>query len=267
MIVTSRVADPQIREAVRTGAVVSDDVAETIADWFKSPARPDMPFTWLAQRGAGAVTETELVALVHRVDSMLRDAQWRTSDALPDLHTLREWALCRVPHIKVTEYRMTGDEWDAWVGDEGGEDCDRERPAGIEPVAVDVTPLADIAESLADWVYPGDARYPENPEEFAADGRDPNGDGRWIPADLITAAVGSLSGDYVGFWAESYGGNPFDWNVYWHQSCRIEEEGTGRAYASRYADVYTGEVQITIAKLVGLTADEEVAVWHAWSGR
>lgn len=267
MILTSREADPQIRDAARTGAVISDDVAETIADWFKSPAKPDMPLTWLAQRGAGAVTGAELVAVVHRADAMLREPEWRTSDALPDLHALRAWALCRVPHIVVTEYEMTGDAWEAWQ-QEGGEDRDSDRPDGIEPIDVDVTLIADIAESLSGWVYPGDARYPDNPEDFDTEDCDPNGDGRWIPADLITAtAAGALAGEHTGFWAESYSGNPFDWNPYWHQSCRIEEEGTGRAYASRYQNPHTGEVQIKTAKLVGFTEEQEIAVWHAWAGR
>lgn len=265
MILTSVEADPQVRHAVATGGVVSDDVAETIADWFKSPGREGMPFTVLASRGAERVRQAELVTLVHQVDTMLRSAEWRTSDALPDLHAVREWALCRVPHVVIEEYKLTSDEWGAWC-DLDREDCDLDRPEGIEPIDVDVTMIADVAESMSEWVYPGDARYPADPDSFDMDDRDPEGDGRWVPADLITAAVGALSGEHTGFWAESYASNPFNYDVYWHQSCRIEEEGTGRGYASRDIGMRDGEVQIRIAKLVGFTEEQEIAVWHAWAG-
>lgn len=266
MILTSREADPQIREAVATGGVVSDDVAETIADWFKAPGAADLPFVALASRGAERVSEAELVALVGRVDALVRAPEWRTSDALPDLHALRAWALCRVPHVVIEEYQLTGDEWQAWC-DLDREDCDLDRPEGVKPVDVDVTLIADVAETMSEWVYPGDARYPADPDSFDMDDRDPNGDGRWVPAELITATVGALSGQYVGFYAESYAGNPFNFDVYWHQSCAIEEEGTGRAYASREEDMRDGDVRIRVARLVGFTEEQEVAVWHAWAGR
>jgi hypothetical protein len=267
MILTSREADPLIVHALTTGGVISDDVAQTIADGLKSPVAVDAPVCALAHGLA-----FEPAALVHRVAALIRSDEFRATDVLPELHALREWALCRTPHIVVEEYEVTGDDWSAWMDEcqaSRGEGLapERERPEGARLVDSDVTLIADVCTDMSEWVYPGDARYPDDPGAFGPNDLDPEGDGVWVPAELVGGAAGLLSGESAGFYAESYGGDPFDPDPYWWQSGSVEELGVGRAYACRYQNPHSGEVQVRVARFVGLTDDQLRAVWHAWSGR
>lgn len=262
VILTSREADPQIVAALVAGEVISDDVAQTIADGWKSAAAVDVPLCALAHG-----LEFDAVALVCRVDALIREDAG--TDVLAELHALREWALCRVPHIVVEEYEISGDAWSEWL-----DECqashgfglapERDRPEGARLIDRDVTLVADACENMSEWVYPGDGRYPADPESFASDDRD--GDGRWVPASLVTGAAGLLGGELAGFWAESYGGDPFDPNPYWWQSGDITELGTGCAYASRYQNPHTGEVQVKLARFGGLEDERLVEVYRAWRG-
>lgn len=263
---TSREADPQIVHAMVTGEVISDDVAQTIASGLHSSAMVDTPVTALSHG-----REFDAVALVHRMDELIRSGEFRASDVLVDLHTLREWALCRVPHLVVEEYEITGDEWSAWLDEcekprRVGLAPERERPKGARLIDTDVTLVADAAADMSEWVYPGDERYPQDPESYGPDDYDPENDGVWLPASLVPGAVGLLGGESAGFWAESYGGDPFNPDPYWWQSGSFAEEGAGRAYASRYQNPHTGEVQVKLARFGGLDVEQEADVWRAWRG-
>lgn len=266
MILTSREADPQIRAALMAGEIISDDVAQTIADGLKSPAEADVPLCALA-----CGLDVDGAALVRRLDTLIGSPEFGDTDVLAELHALREWALCRVPHLVVEEYEISGDAWSAWLDECEKPRCvgmspERDRPEGARLVDTDVSLVVDACDNLSCWVYPGEARYPADADSYAAEDRDPNGDGRWVPASLLMGAAALLGGELSGFWAQSYGGDPFDPNPYWWQSDDISFLGVGQAYASRYQNPYSGEVQIKVARFGGLSDEQLIKVYREWRG-
>jgi hypothetical protein len=251
-ILTSREAAPQIREAARTGEVISDDVAQTIALWFQTPAPVNRPLFALS-RGL----DFDARALLTRVDELINE--FKREESLMDLHALRAWTLARVPHLTVVTYKISTDDWEAW-GQQWGH-ANGDRPEGIEPDHCDVTLASEVVECMGQWLYPGDNGYPENPE--ASDGYDPDDDGVWVHASLVDAAAAMLAGKGTHFWAQSYGGNPFAPGEVWSSGDTFEEHGPGKPYASRYIKL-TGEVEIKFARLVGFTEEQEAQVYRAW---
>lgn len=254
MILTSREADPLIREAVRTGELISDDVARTIAHGLQSAAEKDVPVTALSH---GLAFDAR--ALLARVDELIKSVEFRASETLVELHALREWALSRVPHIAVTVYRMDSDAWEVWCGQWGESDSDQ--PDGIEPYVRDVWIVADVADDIGAWSYPGYANYPANPHTLP--GYDESDDGVWMPGTLTDAAVALLSGKGGMFWAQGYDASPFapGESV---QGESYEDAGPGKPYVSRYVHPYTGDAEIVTAVLVGFTPDQEAEVYRAW---
>jgi hypothetical protein len=197
--------------------------------------------------------------LLTRVDQLITSDDFTASESLVDLHALRAWALTRVPHLEVVTYKLSSDDWEEWGqqwGHAGGD-----RPEGIAPDDRDVTLVADVAENMGEWLYPGDKGYPENPEAF--DDFDPENGGVWVHASLVDAAAAMLSGKGTWFWAESNGGNPFAAGGVWSSGDTFEEHGPGNAYASRYIEP-TGEVWVKLARLVGFTEELEATVYRAW---
>lgn len=259
MIVTSREAMPQILGAVREGVPVSDDIAQTIASWYHSGSRVDEPLTALSHG-----LPFDSAELVSRLDALLGSAEFAGTVAVVELHALRDWVLAREPHLVITEYRMSGDEWDAWQSSPV-DDPDRDRPEGIEPRGVEVVLISAGQEALAEWVYPEEARYPADADSYA-EGDRAEGGGVWMRASLVDGAAVMLAGKCTDFWAQTYGADPFDWNPYWWQaSADAFGEAVRREYASREEDMRDGEVTITTARLVGLTDEQERAVWQRWS--
>lgn len=267
MILTSREAEPQIARALEEGTVIGDDVAATIADWFKTPYDRDRPLSALAHG-----CQVDAVALLDRVDEMLSDIA--TVDDLlggsedaesgkPGLTALRAWALARVPHVVVTEYAVDADTWEAWGRGEA-EPGDDGVPAGVEPIDTDVTVLAHVAANIGAWITPGEPGYPATPAELARFEVDPADGTTWVPASLVDAAAAALAGDFTGFWAQSYGGDPFGPGLFWENVGTFEQLGAGRPYASRYIHPGTGDVEIRVARLVGLSPEQEAEVHDKW---
>lgn len=256
-ILTSSVADPQIMHAVMTGELISDDVAQTIASGFHSPARVDAAVTALSHG-----LEFDAHELLTRVNQLIKSKEFNASDVLVDLHALREWTLARVPHIVVEEYEFSGDAWEQWC--DQWRESGQEQPDGVKPVDRDVTLAVDAADNIGEWSYPGDASYPADVSGYEVDKSD---NSVWIAASLTDAGAALLGGELSAFWAESYGGNPFEPGVYWWESDRFDEQGPNRPYASRYINPYTGDVQIKLARLVGFTDEQQAEIYRAWKLR
>lgn len=255
-ILTSNEAYPQIVHATVTGELISDDVAQTVASGYQSPATVDTAITALSHG-----VEFDAGQLLARVDQLIKSDDYVRSDSLVELYALREWALARTPHFVVEEYEISGDAWELWREQWN---YGQERPEGIKPVDRDVSLAADAADNIGGWSYPGDASYPEDLSEYEVDKSD---GGVWLAGTLIEAGVALLGGELSGFWAESYGGDPFEPGVYWWESDRFDEQGPDRAYASRYINPYTGEVQIKFARLVGFTAEQQAEIYRVWKQR
>lgn len=269
MILTSEEAYPQIVEAVRAGELISDNVAQTVAGWYQSPAQGDVALCALAHG-----LEFDAVALLDRAQELIKSDEFKASDVLPELHALYEWALARVPHVEVTEYEVGPDDWEAW-SDTGlrpmpnGEPVqvtqwgDTDSPEWLAPIDRDVTVVAHVQHYMGTWVYPGDAGYPADPhaEAFELDESDGS---VWLPASVVDTGAAMLRGECTGFYAESYGGNPFAPGDFWWQSDTFDEIGPGKPYASRYVNPYTGDVQVKVARLVGFTPEQEADMYRAY---
>lgn len=247
-----------VREAVKSGEVISDETAREIASWYHSPAEVDTPITALSHG-----CEFDGYALWERV-SRLSDEIARQDEAgrtPAELRALKAWAESRMPRVVVVEYELDAQQWQQWSSQCG--ESDRERPEGVEPIDTDVSLVACAArDALADWMYPGDSGYPDKPTEHP--GYDASDGSVLVPATDVEAAAAMLEGTHTGFYAGSYGGDPFDPGLYWHQSGRFDEIGAGKPYASRYEHPYNGTVRISLATLHGFTPEQEAEVWKLW---
>lgn len=261
MILTSEQANPAIEHANRTGEVISDDVAQTIASWWHSPADVDAPITLLSHQGPEAC---DPVAIVNRIATLLREHRGSDVDTV-DLRALKAWALNRAPRLVVETFEIDAATWAKWSDGELGEPGDDGRPAWAEG-SEDVTMIDDYRENLGEWVEPGEPGYPDNPESHP--GYDAKDGQVFVPASVVDTAAAMLAGTGQLIWAESDGGDPFDWSPFWWQTCAEDVgDGVGVRYAQRYIDPYTGEVEIKIARLLGLSDDDERAVHAKYSKR
>jgi hypothetical protein len=77
----------EVREFARTGDLISDQAAATIASWYQSPGPRDMPMTLLAQ--GSEVDPAELIESIDYQRSSL-DVRDRTDMALLALQRLAE---------------------------------------------------------------------------------------------------------------------------------------------------------------------------------
>lgn len=256
MILTSEQANPAIEHATRTGEVISDDVAETIASWWHSPADADAPITRLSHQGPEGC---DPVAIVNRLASLIAMTRVAETD-VADLRALKAWALNRAPRLVVETFEISSDDWQKWSAGELG---DGDRPDGVEG-SEDVAMIDDYREDLGEWVSPGEPGYPDNPESH--NGYDPEDGQVFVPASLVDTADAMLRGKGQLFWAGSAGGDPFNWGMYWEQADK-HETGVGVVYASRYQHPYTGEVEIKLARLLGMTPEDEAAVYRKQTTR
>jgi hypothetical protein len=104
MIVTSKQARPEIEHAAATGELISDDVAQTIASWWHSPAAPDSPITACSHG-----LPFDPAALYARLGVLRTFEDQSGSDALRELDVLRAWTLARLPHLVVTTDELDAD--------------------------------------------------------------------------------------------------------------------------------------------------------------
>lgn len=235
MILTSREADPQILAAARDGVLITDDVAQTIASWFHSPAAKDEQITRLSHG-----LEIDPRELLARVDQLMKSVEFRASDVLPELDALRAWTWTRVPHVEITVTTCTADQWSDWVA------AGASGSAGLQRVETHV--VADHVEDLAEWVYPGNERYPA---DISGHDVDPDDAGIWLVGTLVDAAADILSGPYADFWAQEYTTDGTDFKP-------------GGEYTWRDEHPYTGDVVYKVARLVAFTPEDEAAVYAAW---
>lgn len=261
MIMPSRVADAEVVAALVAGEVIGDDVAQTIAARLQSAAAVDEPLCALAHG-----REFDGAALVQRVTSLMTSSEYCESDFLPDLHVLREWALCRVPHLMIEEYEISGEAWSAWQrygagrGRDGASGLDR--PEGTRRIDRYAVLVSEACESLAEWVSPGDDRYPAEPYRCALEDR--QGEERLVRPSLVTGAVALLFGVESGFWAQSYGRDPFDPARYWWRSDDSGFPGVGLAYGARCVNLYSGEARVFLARFGGLSDEQSAGVYREW---
>jgi hypothetical protein len=250
-ILTSGEADPLIRAAMLAGEVISDDVAHTIAWWHSA---------FLSAPGA-------LLMLVNGKDvdpDVLREhvtelAKAATPGTVEELYALERWAISRCARIEVTTYRLTGDEWEGWENTRGTTDA--ERPDGVTG-STEVVYVADYRDDRGGWVHPEDPRLPEDTSGFEV-----GDDGElWLPGSVEVAAHALLTGAGPDFYAQSYGGDPWDGGPLssWWYTDPVEDQEPGKAYASWATDYRTGEVEIKIARLLGFSAVDERAVFAVW---
>ena len=233
MILTSREADPDILRAVRDGVLISDDVAQTIASWYHSPAGVDEQITRLSHG-----LEFNPVELLSRVDSLIKSPEHGATADLMDLHSLKEWVLTRVPHVEITTVEATREEWTVWS--EYGIPEDRK---GREIFLV-----SDRADDLGDWRYPGDDGYPADLSGYEPDTEG----GVWVPASTVDVVLDFLGGTHTQFWAQesSHAGvDPFQ---------------PGGEYTSHYDHPHTDDVEYKTARVVGLGAEDEEKIYRAW---
>jgi hypothetical protein len=256
MIVTSTQARPQIQHAAATGELISDDVAQTIASWWHSPAAPDSPITACSHG-----LPFDPAALYARLGVLRTFEDQSGSDALRELDVLRAWTLARLPHLVVTTYELDADTWQTWSGQCG--ESDTERPDGVTG-SDEVFVIAHWQRDLGDYLAPGDEGYPADTSGLEIDQ-----DG-WVTVAVSVerAAATMIAGGHGGtpthFDAQSYGATPFAPGEFWWQSDQFAEIGPDREYASRYIDPYTAAVEIKTAQLVGLNAEQQRTVWEAW---
>ena len=249
-----------VREAGQAGEVISDDVAEVIASWYQSPAVIDAPITALSHR-----LEFDNYALWERVSRAIDSGQFTPEGTVgrsAELRALKTWVESQMPRVVVVEYELDGHVWESW-SQEYGESA-RERPEGVEPYDTDVSLVECAARDLAEWMWPGDDGYPDNPTEHP--GYDADDLSVQVPLPVVEAAASMLAGTSTGFWAQSYGANPFGPSLYWSQSDTFSALGPGKQYASRNERM-NGTVQIKLATLQGLTPEQEADVWALWRGK
>ena len=254
MILTTAQADPLIVEAMRTGELVSDDVARTIASWYHSPAPADEQIVRLSPG-----QDFDARALVNRLSEMIDRVERGDREDRPtlvELHALGAWALARVPHVVIETVEMDADTWEKWTSGEI-ERTDDDRPDGVTG-SVEERVIDDYADDTGDWSYPGDANYPAEPEK--CEPYDAEDGGAWVPGTLIETTVALLTGKFAHFWGIA-NADPFDWGLYWEHA-DPHDTGVGVRYASRYNHPYTGAVEIKIARLVGFSDADETAVYQ-----
>ncbi|KOV84744.1 hypothetical protein [Nocardia sp. NRRL S-836] len=239
--------------------MISDDVAREIASWYQSPAVIDAPITALSH---GVVFDN--YALWERVSRAIDTGEFESGGkGTPrELRALQAWVERRMPRLVVVEHDLDARDWDNWVRQYG--ETGRERPDGIEPDDVEVSLVECAQRGLADWVYPGEASHPDKPTEHR--GYDASDDSVQVPLSVVEAAAAMLSGTNTGFYAASYGGNPFSTALYWSQTDTFAEQGPGKPYASQYLRP-TGSASIRLATLHGFTPEQEADVWKRWKGQ
>jgi hypothetical protein len=244
-ILTGREVAPDIwRTTTDPDHVIGDDTAKTIADWLKSPAEVDTPLCALAH---GRPFSPE--ALYERARRLYVDSPTDDDGNLARLRALMGWALTWMRHMTLTSWKFTADEWEA-AGQ--GEELDRSRPD-----TTGVVVLGEYVESIGEWVSPGQPAFPTD-----LTGVEVGDDGdAWVVGGVVDTTLALLSGTGGGFWAESNGGDPFGPGRYW-EGCDPDQRGD--EYASRYVHPYSGDVDITVATLVGYTPEESLAVREAW---
>lgn len=249
-----------VRKAGKAGEVISDDTARVIASWYHSPAAIDAPITALSHR-----LEFDNYALWERVSRMIDSGQFTPDGGTgtpAELRALKTWAESRMPRVVVVEYELDADVWAEWSQEYG--ESDRERPDGLEPYDTDVSLVECAARDLAEWMWPGDDGYPDQPAEHP--GYDAYDQSVQVPLPVVEAAAAMLTGTSTGFWAQSYGANPFGPGPYWSRSDTFSALGAGKQYASRYERM-DGTVQIKLATLHGFTPEQEAEVWALWKGK
>lgn len=255
MILPSRDVEPVIADSrADPERVISDDVAQTIASWWHSPARIDEHVTRLSHG-----LEFDARGLLSRVDELIRDTS-ASGDSHPDLVVLRRWVLARVPHLTVTTVSISASSWEAWSRQWGQTDADRP-----EEITSDTEEhiVADSAEDLGEWVYPGDIRYP-----FDTTGMDVEPDGGiWLPLSAVDTAAAMLTGHTTRFWAQSYGGDPFAPGPIWGESDTFAGQGPHQPYASRYIHSYTGDMEIGLARVRGFSPDDHAEIHRLWKAQ
>lgn len=243
MILTSREADPEILRAVRDGVLIGDDVAQTIAAGFHSPAAVDEQITRLSH--GKEFNPGELLA---RVNQLIKSDEFGASDALLDLDALREWVLTRVPHVEVVTIECTADEWSAWAGNIPDDRRGR-----------DIFLVSEHADNIGEWVQPGDERYPDDPSVFETTADD---GAVWMPGGPVATAVDMLSGGYTRFWAQELiprAGMSGDYARFWAQ-----ELIPGVGYISRYDHPHTADVEYKTARVVGFSPEDQAKIYAAW---
>lgn len=254
MILPSRDVEPAVALCwAHPDRGISDDVAQTIASWWHSPAHIDEQLTRLSHG-----LEFDARGLLSRVDTLIRETH-AGADRHPELATLRRWVLVRLPHLAVTTFRIDAVAWEAWSQLWGQTDADR--PNGMTGCTTDHL-VADSAECLAEWVYPGDDQYPTDTTGLDLDAVD---GGIWLPPPAVDTVAAMLTGQTTGFWAESHDGDPFAPGPCWWQSGTVAEQGHTRPYASRYHHPYTGDVAITVARVHGFPADDQAEIHRLWT--
>lgn len=257
MILPSRDVEPVVARCWADPArVISDDAAQTIASWWHSPAPIDEQVTRLSHG-----LEFDARGLLTRVDTLIRDTR-TDADRHPDLVVLRRWVLDRLPHLAVTTFEMSAAEWEAWSQQWGHTNTDQ--PEDLTGRTEDYL-VAESAECLGEWAYPGDTRYPADTTGLDVDPYvDPEDGGLWLPLPAVDIMAAMLTGHTTRFWAESYGSNPFSPGPYWGQSSTFVEQGPHQPYASRYIHPHAGDVEITLARVRGFSADDQAEIHRLW---
>ncbi|OLF08568.1 hypothetical protein [Actinophytocola xanthii] len=258
MILPSREIEPVIARCwADPDQVITDDAAQTIASWWHSPAPIDEQVTRLSHG-----LEFDARGLLTRVDTLIRDTS-ADADRHPDLVVLRRWVLDRLPHLAVTTFEMSAAEWEAWSQQWGHTGTDQ--PADLTGHTEEHL-VADSAEDLGEWVYPGDTRYPADTPGLDNDiDVDSEDGGLWLPLPAVDTVAAMLTGHITRFWAESYGSNPFASSPYWGQSSTFAAQGAHQPYASRYIHPYTGDVEITLARVHGFSTGEQAEIHRRWN--
>jgi hypothetical protein len=137
--------------------------------------------------------------------------------------------------IEITTVKFTAEEW-----------AERDGTPG-DPDRRDMYVIAEHVDVLAEWVYPGDPRYPADTMGFELDDQG----GVWLDGTPVDAAAVLLNGRVTQFWADEYvgDGNPFV---------------PGGEYVWVDEHPYTGDVEYKTARVLGFSPLDEAKIYQAW---
>lgn len=252
--ITADAARAAVAQYRTGGPVLSDDAARMVASWYQTPASADVPITALSHG-----LEFNPCDLHSRVMTLAATAD---DETMPDLLALQAWALIRVPHLVISTWKISAADWDQrcaqWedVAAAGGSPSDVTPPPPADSTIV--VAVAECQENDGSWSYPGDPDFPSDTTGMYVD---PHDGSVYLNLPVADAALMMLTGQQTGFWAQSWGGDPWSPGDGWAWS---DERERKQPFASRYA-APEGDVEIVTAEFVGLAPEQVAEVGRQWA--